>query len=149
MFVLFRLCFVVRTHVSSSCFASESFLAFSTVKAFESDYNDMVPASGCGDQQTASGEVKKMPEPKPNAIQMHHGGAVSVGTRWADLDNGDPLSGGESAIDTPTIEQLCSLPAVRGTGQDDIIRIYYNSLLGECLPFSYSGKFKLQTLCIS
>ena len=38
------------------------------------------------------------------------------------------------------LEVLCSLPPHKGTGYDDIFRYYYNPVVQQCIPFSYSGK---------
>ncbi|XP_054163151.1 kunitz-type serine protease inhibitor textilinin-3-like [Oppia nitens] len=38
-----------------------------------------------------------------------------------------------------TIQQMCELVPDTGCGNLDIIRIYYNPILQQCLPFSWSG----------
>jgi hypothetical protein len=50
----------------------------------------------------------------------------------------------EAACDNPNIDmmsirELCSMPPDKGTGSDDIIRYYFNPIVQQCIPFSYSG----------
>ena len=41
-------------------------------------------------------------------------------------------------LDQNTVQELCALPPDKGTGSDDLFRIYYNPIVQQCLPFSYS-----------
>jgi hypothetical protein len=39
-----------------------------------------------------------------------------------------------------SVTEMCKLPPNRGHGHKDIVRIYYNPVLQQCLPFSWTGK---------
>ncbi|CAG2118499.1 unnamed protein product [Medioppia subpectinata] len=39
-----------------------------------------------------------------------------------------------------SIQQMCELVPDTGEGVEDIVRIYYNPVLQQCLPFSWSGR---------
>src|SRR5882724_9460520 len=45
-------------------------------------------------------------------------------------------SNGQQCLD---VTDMCELVPNRGWGNRDIIRIYYNHILQQCLPFSWSG----------